>query len=286
MNAAVLRARVESALGDRFPSPFAYRGPTAPETISTGIPALDQATGGLPHGGLTEVCGAESSGRTALLLSVLVEASGNGELCALLDGRDALDPHSAAAAGVDLTRLLWVRCRELEQALRSAELLLEGGGFGVVAIDLVGVPASLMRRIPLSVWFHLRWVVRNTRTALIVLEREPTAGTSASLVVHLEIETIRWSAGPEIPGKAASPGLSTRHGSRRPSHARLLSGFQSNAEALRSRRIFQPGAHAPLKARAVWSKVSSSHNCSNGNEYTPHPGPLPAGGERVARSDG
>ncbi|MGH9430238.1 MAG: hypothetical protein ACRD3T_01710 [Terriglobia bacterium] len=253
MHSALLRAHVESALGDRFPAPFAYRQPAAPETISTGIPALDQVTGGLPHGGLTEICGPESSGRTALLLSVLVEAAGNGELCALLDGRDALDPQSAVAAGVDLTRLLWVRCRELDQALRSAELLLEGGGFGVVAVDLAGVSASLMRRISLSAWFRLRSMVRNTRTALIVLEREPTAGTSAALVVRLEAETVRWSAGPEISRKAAPPGLSTRHGSCRPSHTRLLSGFQSKAESLRSRRMFQPGARAPLEARAVWS---------------------------------
>ncbi|MGH7870557.1 MAG: hypothetical protein ACREP9_23645 [Candidatus Dormibacteraceae bacterium] len=252
MNSALLRAHVESTLGTRVPSPFAYRQPTAPETISTGIPALDQATGGLPHGGLTEICGAESSGRTALLLSVLVEAAGNGEMCALLDGRDALDPYSAAAAGVDLTRLLWVRCRELEQALRSTELLLEGGGFGVVALDLAGVPAPLMRRIPLSVWFRLRWVVRNTRTALIVLEREPTTGTSASLVVRLEAESVRWSTWPEIFRKAAPPVLSTRPGSYRSSHARLLSGFQSNAEALRSRHMFQPGARVPFKSRAVW----------------------------------
>jgi recombination protein RecA len=251
MNSALLRARVESTLGDRFPSPFAYHEPAAPETIS--IPALDQITGGLPRGGLTEICGPESSGRTALLLSVLAEAAYNGELCALLDGRDALDPHSAAAAGVALNRLLWVRCRQVEQALRSAELLLEGGGFGVVALDLAGAPAPVMRRIPLPVWFRLRWVVRNTRTALIVLEREPTVGTSASLVVRLEAETVRWSTWPEILVKAASTGFSARHGWRCPSHALLLSGFRSNAEALRSRRRFQPGARALLKTRAVWS---------------------------------
>jgi hypothetical protein len=32
------------------------------------------------------------------------------EICALVDASDALDPHSAANAGVDLARLLWVRC--------------------------------------------------------------------------------------------------------------------------------------------------------------------------------
>ncbi|MGH9406631.1 MAG: hypothetical protein ACRD3D_12455 [Terriglobia bacterium] len=186
----------------------------------------------MPRGELTEICGAESSGRTALLLAILAKAAENGELCALVDGRDMLDPHSAAAAGVDLNRLLWVRCRQVEQALRSAELLLEAGGFGVVAIDLAGVPVPFMRRISLSAWFRLRGAVRNTRTALVVLEREPTAGTSASLVVCLETIRRCWSRWLELSSKSTGSG-GMRHES--PSHAWLLSGFSSQAEVLRSR---------------------------------------------------
>ncbi|MGH9450260.1 MAG: hypothetical protein ACRD11_06910 [Terriglobia bacterium] len=267
MNSALLRVQVESALRDRIPSPFAYYRSADSETIS--IPALDRVAGGLPRGGLSEICGPESSGRTALLLSVLAEAMRDGEFCALVDGRDALDPHSAAAGGVDLSRLLWVRCRQVERALRSAELLLEGGGFGVVALDLAGSPANLLRRISLSVWFRLRWAVRNTRTALIVLEREPMAGTSASMVVRLETESVRWSAccSSSLPPlkdgrdrqQAAARALSetpektaTHDFSRGPSQARLLSGFRSNVDALRSRHRSQPGDRASLMARAVW----------------------------------
>ncbi len=265
MNSAALRAQVESSLGEkRFTSPFAYQAPDSPEMISTGVAALDRLMGGLPRGSLTEICGPESSGCTALLLSILAEAAANGELCALLDGQDALDPCSAAAAGVNLNRLLWVRCHRLEQALRAAELLFEGGGFGVAAIDLVGVPARLMRRIPLSVWFRLRRMVRDTSTALIVLEREPTAGTSASLVVRLDPESIQWSIGRGV-GLAvfgcvqdldrarqdAWVSSSRREGFGGTS-ARLLSGFRSNAEALQSRRMAQPGARATLRAQALW----------------------------------
>ncbi|MGH9470275.1 MAG: hypothetical protein ACRD1N_08035 [Terriglobia bacterium] len=226
MNAARLRAQLESSLSDRFPSPFTYHRPSAPETIS--VPALEALAGGLPRGGLTEICGPESSGRTALLLSVLAQAA--GEFFALVDGRDMFDPHSAAAAGVDLKRLLWVRCTQAEQALRAAETLLGGGGFGIVALDLASIPTPVMRRIPLSIWFRLRWSVRDTRTALIVLEREPTVGTSASLVVRLNAESVCWSTLPE--SRATPPGACA---SCRPAHARLLSGMRSNAEALRSR---------------------------------------------------
>src|SRR6201997_3467371 len=84
----------------------------APEMASSGIPAIDTLTGGLPRGCLTEICGPASSGRTTLLLAALAAATRRGEFCVVVDASDALDPHSAAATGVDLDRLLWVRCSE------------------------------------------------------------------------------------------------------------------------------------------------------------------------------
>ncbi len=81
-----------------------------PETASSGIPQVDAMTGGLPRGCLTEFCGPDSSGRTSLLLSALGAATRREEICTLIDVSDAFDPHSAAAAGVNLERLLWVRC--------------------------------------------------------------------------------------------------------------------------------------------------------------------------------
>lgn len=82
----------------------------APEMVSSGISALDTLTGGLPRGCLTEICGPASSGRTTVLLAALAAATRRGEFCAVVDASDALDPQSAAAAGVELDRLLWVRC--------------------------------------------------------------------------------------------------------------------------------------------------------------------------------
>ena len=84
----------------------------APEMVSSGIPAIDVLTGGLPRGCLTEICGPASSGRTTLLLSALAAATRRGEFCVVVDASDTLDPHSAAATRVDLDRLLWVRCSE------------------------------------------------------------------------------------------------------------------------------------------------------------------------------
>src|SRR5215475_10159143 len=88
----------------------------APEMVTSGIPALDALTGGLPRGCLTEVCGPASSGRTSVMLATLAAFTRGGEYCAVIDASDSLDPHSLAAAGTDLDRLLWVRCGESKGA--------------------------------------------------------------------------------------------------------------------------------------------------------------------------
>src|SRR5258708_10904494 len=84
----------------------------APEMVSSGIPQLDSLTGGIARGCLTAICGTASSGRTSVLLLALARATPRGEDCALLDASDAFDPASAAAAGMEMRRLLWVRCGE------------------------------------------------------------------------------------------------------------------------------------------------------------------------------
>src|ERR1700728_4591991 len=98
-----------------------------PLMVSSGVRELDALTGGLPRGCLTEICGPASSGRTTLLLAALAAATRRGECCVLVDASDVLDPQSAAAAGIELDRLLWVRCGEnspeksLEQLLRATD---------------------------------------------------------------------------------------------------------------------------------------------------------------------
>lgn len=84
----------------------------APAMAASGIPQLDSLTGGWARGCLTEICGAASSGRTSILFSALAQATHRGEVCALVDASDAFHPASAAAAGVEMSRLLWVRCGE------------------------------------------------------------------------------------------------------------------------------------------------------------------------------
>src|SRR5512146_1288101 len=82
----------------------------APATVPSGIAQIDALTGGLPRGALTEIFGPASSGRTSMILSALAEATRRQEVCALVDAGDSLHPESAAAAGIELQRLLWIRC--------------------------------------------------------------------------------------------------------------------------------------------------------------------------------
>src|SRR5271169_314115 len=150
---ALLRAHVESALGEHFSSTLLLHEKAAPLTVSTGVAALDALTGGLPRGALSEIIGPASSGRTGVMLAALALATRREEACALVDASDNFDPASAAVAGVDLERLLWIRCSEhgrsslrkgrqsaalgcLEQVLKVTDLLLQGGGFGMVVLDL------------------------------------------------------------------------------------------------------------------------------------------------------
>ena len=105
----LIETRVEDRLGGRFPAWLGWRQKTASQTAPTGIAEVDALTGGLPRGALTEVYGPASSGRTALVFSLLAEFTRRQELCALLDADDSFDPASAAAVGVELGRLLWVR---------------------------------------------------------------------------------------------------------------------------------------------------------------------------------
>jgi hypothetical protein len=221
----------------------------APEMVSSGIAAMDALTGGLPRGCLTEICGPASSGRTTLLLSALAAATRRGEFCAIVDAGDALDPHSAAAAGIELDRMLWVRCgadsppaeKSLEQLLRAADLLLESGGFGMIVLDLGDLPPQAARRIPLTTWFRFRRAVEHTPTVLLAIERQSIAGSCSSLLIKLAPQRHR-----KQPLDSQSPA---------PTHAQLLTELEITAEIVRSRMDRKPvrSAEITFASKTAWA---------------------------------
>jgi recA bacterial DNA recombination protein len=214
-----------------------------PPMVSSGVREIDTLTGGLPRGCLSEICGPASSGRSSVLLAALAAATQRQEVCALVDISDAFHPRSAAAAGVNFEKLLWVRCgmglqkgslqkhrgteknpqiaKPVEQALRATDLLLQSGGFGLVVIDLGDTPLKMARRIPLTSWFRFRRAVENTATVLFVVSQVPCAQTCASLLL-------------KVSGKKLSA-LSSQLSAETPAHAQLLNGLRIQGELLRSR---------------------------------------------------
>jgi len=120
----------------------------------------------------------------------------------------------------------------VEQALKATDLLLQGGGFGLVVVDLAGIALDAARRVPLTSWFRFRRTVENTATALVVLEQQPYAKTCASLVIQLS---------------AVSNQLSVKRPTRQPSHAALFGGLEIRAEVTRDRQ-----QRKPVQSVAAW----------------------------------
>src|SRR5882762_2973714 len=171
MRAAISKAEIESEITSRFGDAFKLQEKRPAEVISTGIPQIDSFIfGGLPRGALTEVFGPASSGRTSFMLAALAHATERQEICALVDTNNAFDPKSASHAEINFERLLWIRCaNHLEHAFKSTDLLLQGGGFGLIVLDLGDVAAKDARKVISSWWYRFRRTLEATPTALVVI---------------------------------------------------------------------------------------------------------------------
>lgn len=192
---AIVRAQVERCI----PGALTVYERSAPEIFPTGIQAIDRETGGIPKGALTQICALAgiTSGRTSLLLSLLAQVTGKEQFCAVVDAGDSFDPESADAVGVCLSRLLWVRCgdrgmKSVEQAFKAADILIQNGGFGLIALDLGNVDEKLIRKIPLTTWFRFARVMEALPTALVVMLTHSAAQSCAALTFNMSASA-QWS---------------------------------------------------------------------------------------------
>jgi hypothetical protein len=265
-NSAELRRQVESALAGRIPAALSFRPPVAPELLSCGLTEIDAVLGGgLPLGAITELTGAHSSGRTTLALATLAKVTRQGACCAYVDVSDALDPISAAALGVDLRRLLWVRPGEpctqppiaqdaaphpgnmrrektlwtrLDHALRATDLLLAAGGFRIIVLDMGDVPPEPARRVPLATWYRFRLQAEKSRTLLLLLTRAACAGSCAAVSLHCRHGGIDWRQ-------------VALHGPR------LLASLGYRVHLERSRALDLTCKKPVASAEAAWSSATS-----------------------------
>jgi recombination protein RecA len=244
---AFSKAEIESELAHRFGSAFKLREKPVAEVMSTGIPEVDHITGGLQRGAITEILGPASSGRTSLLHSALAASTTRQEVCALVDATDTFDATSAAHAGADFDQLLWIRCgSNVDHAIKATDLLLQSGGFGLVALDLGDVPSQQSRRVQLSWWFRFKRAVENTPTALMVISRDPNARSCASLVLGLNRESAEWSR----------PSISLDPEERvLPTCSIILDGFRVHIE--RRKPVCLDEREARFEARAPYYKLAT-----------------------------
>jgi len=270
---AACRADVEALLRSRkldrtlVPVGVAAMGlPAPPATMATGLPDLDrQLGGGFPLGQFSEVVGPRSSGRTSLLMHLLAAATARGELVALVDTFDVFDPASAAAAGVDVSLMLWVRgeaCapafplmasrqagaeRIIGRALKAFNLVLQSGMFGVMVLDLAEAPPTALRRVPMPTWLRFQRVLEGQEAIGLVLGHAPISRSAGGVTVSLAPSTgvnsgasSALRAGPSTgvdretsPALRAGPGLWTDVSAG----WRVFRGFESDVRTARARLV-------------------------------------------------
>jgi recombination protein RecA len=176
-------------------------------TTSTGVEALDQTLGGgWPRGHLSEIVGPASSGRTSVVMATLAAATARGGVVALVDVADRCDPVSAAEAGVDLDRVLWVRGPSMtwggplttvgdlavRRGLRAFDLIVRAGGFAVVVLDLADVPERAVRALPASTWLRLAHVHEGRDTVGLLVGMAPMGRSSGGVSLSLR-GTGQWT---------------------------------------------------------------------------------------------
>lgn len=214
MSAPHSRASLETLLQQRRLDSTLTQRPPETGRFETGVHTLDaQLEGGLPRGHVSEVVGPRSSGRSRLLLTLLAAATQRGEVAAWVDTVDRGDPALAAAAGVHLSQVLWIRGMALspgelalrptrdeaadlaglalQRALKATALVTQAGGFGLVALDLCDMPATTLRHVPVSTWMRLHRQVEGRDTALVLLAAQPVTRSARGVSLRLQA-TPQW----------------------------------------------------------------------------------------------
>ena len=174
------------------------------EAISTGSVSLDLALGigGIPKGRVTEIYGAESSGKSTLAYHIMASAQREGGTAAYIDAEHALDPSYATRCGIDKDELLVSQPDTAEQALEISEYLVRSGAIDVVVVDSV---AALVPKAELEGDMgdtHVGLQARLMSQAL----RKLTSAISRSNTAFIFINQIREKVGVFFGSPEVTPG--------------------------------------------------------------------------------
>lgn len=113
--------------------------------IPTGALNLDAALGigGIPKGRITEIYGAEASGKTTLALHIAAQTQKQNGVIAFIDAEHALDPIYARKIGVNTDEMLISQPDGGEQSLEIVETLVRSNAVDLIILDSV---AALVTR--------------------------------------------------------------------------------------------------------------------------------------------
>ena len=159
--------QLRQLLSEKFPGARARAAGLDRHCWPTGLPQIDEPLeGGLPRGALAEIIAESAGSGGALLISALIHgAARERQIIAVVDGRDSLE---VTQIGGDVSRLLWVRCRSVEEAMKAADLLLRDRNVPFVALDLAASPPAQVRKIPATVWYRFQRLLEQTSTVCAV----------------------------------------------------------------------------------------------------------------------
>jgi hypothetical protein len=198
----------------------------------TGMASIDRRLGGgWARGHVSEIIGAPSTGATRIAWTSLAAATRRGELAALIDPLDMFDPESAATVGFVWSSLLWVRGAgapsldapqrppgpraeprhrrgvprseaagawrpAIDRAIKALALVLQAEGFGLVVLDLVGIPPAAVKQLPFTTWRRVQRLVEGRETACVILHGEAIGRSAGGVTLALNSRPrgrVRWA---------------------------------------------------------------------------------------------
>lgn len=215
------------------------------DSIPTGSISLDMAlgVGGIPRGRITEIYGAESSGKSTLAQHIIGEAQKQNGTVAYIDAEHALDPAYAATCGVQIEDLLISQPDDAEQALDITEALVRSAAVDAIVIDSV---AALVPRAEIEGRMgdtHIGLQARLMSQAL----RKLTGATHRSKTAVIFINQIREKVGVLFGNPEVTPG------------GRALKFYASIRIDLRRLETIKKGTESigiHLRARVVKNKTA------------------------------
>lgn len=173
-------------------------------SISTGAPTLDNilGIGGLPRGRIVEIFGPESSGKSTISLSLVVQAQKMGLRCAYVDAEHALDPAYMMDLGINLDELLLAQPHYGEEALEIVDKLIKTGEIGLIVVDSV---ASLVPKAELEGEMEANQMGLQARMMAKAL-RKITALANENKTLVVFINQIRMKIGIMFGNPETTPG--------------------------------------------------------------------------------